>query len=79
MRTAAAQLDVTSASTSIVTFTRVSGSVGTLTAVAAGSTNVTVSLFHIGEGDTDFGPFPVAMARELSVPQGEPKSSPHQP
>jgi hypothetical protein len=55
------QLDVTPDSTSTVTFTRVSAFVGTLTGVAAGSTNVAVSLFHIGDGDTDFGPFPVAV------------------
>jgi hypothetical protein len=53
------QLNATPADTSTLTFTRTSAFVGTLRGVAAGSTNLTVSLFHITAGDSDFGPFPV--------------------
>jgi len=52
-------LNATPADTAILTFTRTSAFAGTFTGVAAGSTNLTVSLFHIGAGDNDFGPFPV--------------------
>jgi hypothetical protein len=53
------QLNATPADTSTLTFTRRSAFVGTLTGVAAGSTNLSVSLFHTTGGDNDFGPFPV--------------------
>src|SRR5262245_34420350 len=53
------QLNATPDNASILTFTRTSGFVGTLTGVARGSTNLTISLFHITGGDNDFGPFPV--------------------
>jgi hypothetical protein len=53
------QLNATSADTSTLTFTRTSAFAGTLTGVAAGSTNLNVSLFHISGGDNDFGPFAV--------------------
>ena len=53
------QLNATSADTSTLTFTRTSAFAGTLTGVAAGSTNLNVSLFHTSGGDNDFGPFAV--------------------
>ena len=53
------QLNATPADTSVLTFTRGSAFAGTLTGVAAGSTNLNVSLFHVTGGDNDFGPFPV--------------------
>jgi len=53
------QLNATPADTSTLTFTRTSAFVGTLTGVAAGTTNLTVSLFHVTGSDNDFGPFPV--------------------
>jgi hypothetical protein len=53
------QLNATPADTSILTFTRSSAFAGTLTGVTAGSTNLSVSLFHVTGGDNDFGPFPV--------------------
>jgi hypothetical protein len=39
-----------------VTFTRTGPFTGTLTRVAAGTTLVAVSVFHLGEGHDDFGP-----------------------
>jgi hypothetical protein len=53
------QLNATPGDGSILTFTRTSAFVGTLTGTAAGSTNLTVSLYHMSDGDNDFGPFPV--------------------
>jgi hypothetical protein len=53
------QLNATTGNASILTFTRTSAFVGTLTGVAAGSTNLAVSLYHITGADNDFGPFPV--------------------
>jgi hypothetical protein len=53
------QLNATSADTATLTFTRTSAFSGTLTGVAAGSTNLNVSLFHVTGGDNDFGPFAV--------------------
>jgi hypothetical protein len=53
------QLNATPADTSVLTFTRSSAFAGTLTGVAVGSTNLSVSLFHVTGGDNDFGPFAV--------------------
>ena len=53
------QLNATSADTSTLVFTRTSAFAGTLTGVAAGSINLNVSLFHVTDGDNDFGPFAV--------------------
>jgi hypothetical protein len=53
------QLNASPANTSTLTFMRSSAFAGTLTGVAAGSTNLNVSLFHTTGGDNDFGPFPV--------------------
>ncbi len=53
------QMNVTSANTGLLTFTRTSAFVGTLSTTATGSTQITISLFHIAEGHDDFGPFPV--------------------
>jgi len=53
------QLNATPVDTTVLTFTRSSAFAGTLTGVAAGSTNLGISLFHVTGGDNDFGPFPV--------------------
>jgi hypothetical protein len=53
------QLNATPVDTTVLTFTRSSAFAGTLTGVAAGSTNLSISLFHVTGGDNDFGPFPV--------------------
>ena len=53
------QLNATPADTTILTFARSSAFAGTLTGAAAGSTNLSVSLFHVTGGDNDLGPFPV--------------------
>jgi hypothetical protein len=55
------ELRVTSGNTAFVTFTGVSAFAGTLNRVAAGSTTLTVGLFHAGEQHFDVGPFPVAI------------------
>lgn len=53
------QTNVIPANTGVVTFTRSSAHAGTLNKVAAGSTTLAVSLFHVVEGHDDFGPFNV--------------------
>lgn len=55
------ELRIVPASTSIVTFTRTGAFAGTLTGVVAGNTTVAVSLWHLEEEHTDFGPFNVAL------------------
>lgn len=53
------EMGVVSAATGTLTFTRTAAFTGTLTGVAAGSTTIAVSLFHIAEAHDDFGPFNV--------------------
>ena len=53
------ELNAVSASATLLTFTRTSGFAGTLTGLAAGSTQLAVSLRHIADGDAHFGPFNV--------------------
>jgi len=58
------ELQVTSANTGLLTFTRTGAFAGTLTGVtgpAAGSTTIAVSLFHTVEMHADFGPFNVTV------------------
>lgn len=52
------RLDVTPAA-GTVTFARTGPFAGSLTATAAGSTTISVQLFHIIENHPDFGPFNV--------------------
>jgi hypothetical protein len=51
------ELRVTPANTALVTFGRVSAFAGTLTRVAAGSTQLSIQLWHLLEQHADFGPF----------------------
>ncbi len=44
-----------------VTFTRTGAFAGTIRGAAAGTTTVTVSLFHLIENHEDFGPFPLSV------------------
>ena len=53
------QLNVASSNAGVVGFTRASAFSGTLAGASAGSTQITISLFHIAEAHDDFGPFPV--------------------
>jgi len=53
------QVNVTSNNAAVVTFSRSSAFAGTLVKVAAGSSVLNFSLFHVLEGHEDFGPFPV--------------------
>jgi hypothetical protein len=56
------RLDVTPASTAIVTFTRSSAFAGTLNKVTAGSTNISFALFHLEEQHNEFDhPVPITV------------------
>jgi hypothetical protein len=49
------------ANAALVTFARTGAFTGTLTRVAAGSTTLSLSLFHKGEGHDDLGPHTLAI------------------
>lgn len=62
------RLDVTPANTNIVTFTRTGPFSGTLRGVAAGSTSVDFSLFHLEEGHSELNR-PVSVTVQQVVSQ----------
>ncbi len=55
------QLNVDSDNTAVATFSRTSAFAGNLVGVAAGSTTLEFSLFHLAEAHEDFGPHPVSV------------------
>jgi hypothetical protein len=53
------EMRLTPANAALLTFTRTGAFAGTLTRVAAGSTQLSFVLWHIAEGHEDLGPWPV--------------------
>lgn len=56
------RLDIEPSNTGVVAFARTGAFAGTLSGVAAGQTQVAVSLFHLEENHPDFGPFDVSVS-----------------